>query len=71
MPSAQKVFSDKGSYLGVVVTTDEDRPPKIQDLMVGSWAQRSDVLCVGDVIVGVNAIQARRINFEFGALFFL
>ncbi len=28
------------------------------DLVPGSWAQRSDVLCVGDVIVSVNGIDA-------------
>ena len=28
------------------------------DLVPGSWAQRSDVLCVGDVVVSVNGIDA-------------
>ena len=32
--------------------------PRIADLVAGSWAQRSDVLCVGDVIVSVNGIDA-------------
>ena len=32
--------------------------PRIIDLVSGSWAQRSDVLCIGDVIVSVNGIDA-------------
>ena len=32
--------------------------PRIADLVSGSWAQRSDVLCTGDVIVSVNGIDA-------------
>ena len=56
----------KGSHLGVVVTEESaggrGGPPKIQDLIPGSWAQRSDVLCVGDVIVGVNGVQASSVS---------
>ena len=55
----------KGSHLGVVVTEEpggRGGPPKIQDLIPGSWAQRSDVLCVGDVIVGVNGVQASSVS---------
>ena len=57
-----ELIKRQGSYLGVVVSTDEERPPKIQDLIAGSWAQRSDVLCVGDVVVGVNGIQAASVT---------
>ncbi len=32
--------------------------PKISSLSVGSWAQRSDVLCVGDSVVSVNGADA-------------
>ena len=55
----------QGSHLGVVVTEESGGrggPPKIQDLIPGSWAQRSDVLCVGDVIVGVNGVQASSVS---------
>ena len=31
--------------------------PRIADLVLGSWAQRSDVLLVGDVLVGVNGLE--------------
>ncbi len=40
-----------GTYLGVVVSEKE---PRIAQLVPGSWAQRSDVLCVGDKICSVN-----------------
>ena len=42
-------------YTGVVVN---DREPKIAQLVPGSWAQRSDVLCVGDRIMSVNGMAA-------------
>ena len=35
-----------------------DREPKIAQLVPGSWAQRSDVLCVGDRIMSVNGMAA-------------
>ena len=45
-----------GTHLGVIVTGGRDTglKPRIADLVSGSWAQRSDVLCVGDVLVGIN-----------------
>ncbi|CAB4068881.1 GRIP [Lepeophtheirus salmonis] len=47
-----------GTHLGVIVSggIDTGLTPKIVDLIPGSWAQRSDVLCIGDVIVSVNGI---------------
>ena len=33
---------------------DQLQHPRIGDLQSGSWAQRADVLCVGDAVVGVN-----------------
>ena len=44
-----------GTYLGVVVN---ERDVKIAQLVPGSWAQRSDVLCVGDRIISVNGLAA-------------
>lgn len=57
-----ELIKRRGTYLGVTVSQNEEKPPKIQELIPGSWAQRSDVLCVGDVIVGVNGIQASAIT---------
>ena len=48
-----------GTYLGVVVS---DREPKIAQLVPGSWAQRSDVLCVGDRIMSVNGMAAESLS---------
>ena len=48
-----------GTYLGVVVS---DREPKIAQLVPGSWAQRSDVLCVGDRIISVNGLAAESLK---------
>ena len=39
-------------------------PPRITQLIPGSWAQRSDVLCTGDVIVGVNGLEADTLTRE-------
>ena len=50
-----------GTYLGVVVS---DREPKIAQLVPGSWAQRSDVLCVGDRIISVNGLAAESLSHE-------
>ena len=45
-----------GTHLGVIVTGGRDTglKPRIADLVPGSWAQRSDVLCVGDWLLGLN-----------------
>ena len=45
-----------GTHLGVIVTGGRDTglKPRIADLVAGSWAQRSDVLCVGDLLLGLN-----------------
>jgi C-terminal processing protease CtpA/Prc len=48
-----------GTYLGVVVS---DRDPRIAQLVAGSWAQRSDVLCVGDKIISVNGLAAESLS---------
>ena len=50
-----------GTYLGVVVS---DREPKIAQLVPGSWAQRSDVLCVGDRIISVNGLAAESLKHD-------
>ena len=50
-----------GTYLGVVVS---DREPKIAQLVPGSWAQRSDVLCVGDRIISVNGMAAESLSHD-------
>lgn len=50
-----------GTYLGVVVN---EREAKIAQLVPGSWAQRSDVLCVGDRIVSVNGIAAESLSHD-------
>ena len=50
-----------GTYLGVVVS---DREPKISQLVPGSWAQRSDVLCVGDRIISVNGLAAESLSHD-------
>ena len=39
-----------------------DREPKIAQLVPGSWAQRSDVLCVGDRIMSVNGMAAESLS---------
>ena len=60
--------------MGVVIGTasnDDHYIPRITQLIPGSWAQRSDVLCVGDTIVGVNGIEAESItrdNLRQGAI---
>ena len=65
-----ELIKRQGTYLGVMVggsntTDDEDSSaPRITQLIPGSWAQRSDVLCVGDVIVGVNGIDADSLSRE-------
>lgn len=59
-----ELIKRQGTYLGVVVASPDPASggaagrPKIADLIPGSWAQRSDVLCVGDFIVGVNGVAA-------------
>ena len=50
-----------GTYLGVVVY---EREAKIAQLVNGSWAQRSDVLCVGDRIISVNGLAAESLSHE-------
>lgn len=50
-----------GTYLGVVVN---ERDTRIAQLVPGSWAQRSDVLCVGDKIVSVNGLAADSLSHE-------
>ena len=50
-----------GTYLGVVVY---DREAKIAQLVPGSWAQRSDVLCVGDRIISVNGMAAESLSHD-------
>ena len=65
-----ELIKRQGTYLGVMVggsnaKNDEDSSaPRITQLIPGSWAQRSDVLCVGDVIVGVNGIDADSLGRE-------
>ena len=63
-----ELIKRQGTYLGVVVgtnsTNEETYIPRITQLIPGSWAQRSDVLCVGDIIVGVNGIEAESITRE-------
>ena len=65
-----ELIKRQGTYLGVMVggsitNNDEDSSaPRITQLIPGSWAQRSDVLCVGDVIVGVNGIDADSLSRE-------
>ena len=65
-----ELIKRQGTYLGVMVggsntNDDEDSSaPRITQLIPGSWAQRSDVLCVGDVIVGVNGIDADSLSRE-------
>ena len=61
-----ELIKRQGTYLGVVVgtfnTNEEKFAPRITQLIPGSWAQRSDVLCVGDMIVGVNGMDAESLN---------
>ena len=63
-----ELIKRQGTYLGVVVGTnnsnDETYVPRITQLIPGSWAQRSDVLCVGDIIVGVNGMEAESLTQE-------
>ena len=64
-----ELIKRQGTYLGVVVgnghTNDSSSaPPRITQLIPGSWAQRSDVLCTGDVIVGVNGLEADTLTRE-------
>ncbi len=50
-----------GTKLGVSVSgslSETGSAPEICGLTVGSWAQRSDVLCLGDQVVGVNGADA-------------
>ena len=61
-----ELIKRQGTYLGVVVadnkTNEESCAPRITGLIPGSWAQRSDVLCVGDMIVGVNGMEAESLG---------
>ena len=50
-----------GTYLGVVIY---DREAKIAQLVPGSWAQRSDVLCVGDRTISVNGMAAESLSHD-------
>ena len=64
-----ELIKRQGTYLGVVIgggggDDDKSTPPRITQLIPGSWAQRSDVLCIGDVIVGVNGIIADSMTQE-------
>ena len=64
-----ELIKRQGTYLGVIVgnghTNDSSSaPPRITQLIPGSWAQRSDVLCTGDVIVGVNGLEADTLTRE-------
>ena len=48
-----------GTRLGITVSgslVDHGVEPRISELSAGSWAQRSDVLCVGDVVVSINGV---------------
>ena len=50
-----------GTKLGVTVSgslPETGLEPRVSGLHPGSWAQRSDVLCAGDVVVGVNGADA-------------
>jgi hypothetical protein len=52
-----ELIKRRGTKLGVSVAgslVDCGAEPRISALQTGSWAQRSDVLCVGDVVVSVN-----------------
>ena len=54
-----ELIKRKGTRLGVVVSgsvLDQGVEPRISELILGSWAQRSDVLCVGDVVVSINGV---------------
>ena len=64
-----ELIKRQGTYLGVVVghghsNDSSSAPPRITQLIPGSWAQRSDVLCTGDVIVGVNGLEADTLTRE-------
>ena len=63
-----ELIKRQGTYLGVVVGTNDSNEetyvPRITQLIPGSWAQRSDVLCVGDIIVGVNGMEAESLTRE-------
>ena len=43
-------------YICVLVTGGKDTglKPRIADLVPGSWAQRSNVLCAGDIMLNLN-----------------
>lgn len=48
-----------GTRLGVQIQggiPDQGTEPRIASLTPGSWAQRSDVLCIGDIVVSVNGV---------------
>ena len=57
-----ELIKRSGSHLGVVVTggSDTGLRPRVADLVAGSWAQRSNVLCVGDLLVGLNGAECGR-----------
>ena len=63
-----ELIKRQGTYLGVVVGTNDSNEetyvPRITQLIPGSWAKRSDVLCVGDIIVGVNGMEAESLTRE-------
>jgi len=56
-----ELIKRSGTHLGVIVTGGKDTGlrPRIADLVPGSWAQRSDVLCVGDLILGLNGLDCQ------------
>ena len=54
-----ELIKRKGTKLGVIVSgsvVDHGLEPRIAELSAGSWAQRSDVLCVGDIVVSINGV---------------
>ena len=53
-----------GSHLGVIVTGGKDTglKPRVADLVPGSWAQRSNVLCVGDLLLNLNNVDCSNLT---------
>jgi len=41
-------------YVLVTGGKDTGLKPRIADLVPGSWAQRSNVLCAGDIMLNLN-----------------
>jgi len=61
-----ELIKRSGSSLGVIIAGGGEAGdlPKIAHLIPGSWAQRSNVLCAGDVIININGKDTSQMRIQ-------